>query len=92
MMANYKQFSADTQVKIGAGKIMGLFVSAASGAPTMAIYDSATASTSDPKIIDTFTPVAGTMYPFGANDGGVYFTKGLWIDIANTVSATVIYE
>ena len=92
-MSYYKQISADNQVKVGAGKIKGLFVSAASGSPGLAVYDTPDGDTSnDPKIIDTFVPVAATMYPLSGDDGGVFFTNGLYIDITNTVSVTVIYE
>jgi len=89
-MAQYKQASANNQTKVGAGKLIGIFVSAASGSPTMVVYDSQASSASDPKIIDTFTPVAGTMYYFGPN--GMFFNKGLYFVIANTVSWTAIYE
>lgn len=89
-MAQYKQASANSQTKIGAGKLIGIFVSAASGSPTMVAYDSKNANTGDPKILDTFTPVAGTMYYFGPN--GMFFNNGLYIVIANTVSWTTIFE
>lgn len=92
MSATYQAITATTQVKVGPGKLKGIFCSAASAVPTLAIYDSGTASTSDPKIIDTFTPVAGTMYQFTGDDGGVNFTKGLYAVIANTVTATFFYE
>lgn len=92
MASQYKQFTADTQVAVGIGKLKGIFCSAASNTPTLALYDSATASASDPKIIDTFTPVAGTMYPLPGDDAGIAFTKGLWADIGGTVSFTIIFE
>ena len=88
-MAQYKQLAATNQTKVGAGKLIGIFVSAASGSPTMVVYDSDAAATTT-KIIDTFTPVAGTMYYFGPN--GMFFNKGLYFVIANTVSWTAIYE
>lgn len=91
-MAQFKQLSATTQVKVGAGKIKGIFVSAASATPTIAVYDSAASSTSDPKLIDTFTPAAATMYPLSGDDGGVWFNKGMYVVIGGTVSATIIYE
>lgn len=92
-MANYKQFAADTQVKTGAGKIKGLFVSTAADTPLITIYDTPDGDTSnDPKIIDAFTPAAATMYFLGSGDGGIYFNSGLFIDIGGTVKATIIYE
>lgn len=89
MSSTYKQISATTQVKPAAGKLKGLFVSAASSTPTITIYDSATFSTSDPKIIDTFTPVAGTNHNFY---DGIYAKNGLYVVIGGTVSATIAFE
>lgn len=88
-MALYLQSNADAQVKVGAGKLYGVFVSSTTSG-TFALYDSATASTSDPKIADTVTVTAGTQYlSFPA---GIWFSKGLYIDIANTIQYTVVYE
>lgn len=88
-MALYRQGNADAQVKVGAGKLYGVFVSSTTSG-TFALYDSATASTSDPKIADTVTVTAGTQYlSFPA---GIWFSKGLYIDIANTIQYTVVYE
>lgn len=88
-MALYKQLSATNQVKIGAGKLFGIQVSSTSTG-TIAVYDSATASTSDPKIANTITPSAGTqVLSFPA---GIWFSKGLYIVAANTIEFTVIYE
>ena len=88
-MAYYKQGSADDQVKIGGGKFYGIFISS-STAGTFALYDSATASTSDPKIVATVTVVAGTQYV--SFPQGVWFSKGLYIDVANTIQYTICYE
>ena len=88
-MALYKQGNADDQVKIGGGKFYGIFVSSTT-AGTFAIYDSATASTSDPKIAATVTPAAGGQYlSFPA---GIWFSKGLFIDVSNTIEYTICYE
>jgi hypothetical protein len=88
-MALYKQGNADSQIKVGGGKLYGVFVSTTTSG-TFAVYDSATASTSDPKIANTVTPVAGGQYlSFPA---GMWFSKGLYIDIANTIEYTVAYE
>jgi hypothetical protein len=88
-MALYKQGNADAQVKVGAGKLYGIFISSTSSG-TFALYDSATASTSDPKIANTVTVAAGTQYlSFPA---GIWFSKGLFIDIANTIEYTIVYE
>lgn len=88
-MALYKQGSADAQVKIGGGKLFGIFISSTTSG-TFALYDSATASTSDPKIADTVTVAAGTQYL--SFPSGIWFSKGLYIDIANTIQYTIVYE
>lgn len=88
-MAHYKQGNADSQIKVGFGKVYGVFISTTTGG-TFALYDSATASTSDPKIVNTVTVTAGTQY--ASFPIGVSFNKGLFIDIANTIEYTVIYE
>lgn len=88
-MAQYKQGNADSQVKVGAGKLFGIFISSTSSG-TFALYDSATASTSDPKIANTVTPAAGGQYL--SFPTGLWFSKGLYIDIANTIEYTICYE
>ena len=88
-MAIYKQGNADAQIKIGGGKLYGVFVSSTSSG-TFALYDSAVASTSDPKIANTVTVTAGTQYlSFPA---GIWFSNGLYIDIVSTIEYTVVYE
>ena len=89
-MANYTQTAATTQVKVGAGKLFGIFVSASSSG-TLTIYDSGASDTNDPKIVNTFTVTAGTTY---LNiPAGLYFNKGLYIVLAGTSAAfTVAYE
>lgn len=89
MSSTYKQITATTEVKTSAGKLKGLFVSAASSTPTITIYDSSSFSTSDPKIIDTFTPTAGTNHNFY---DGIYAKNGLYVVISGTVSATIAFE
>jgi hypothetical protein len=88
-MAMYKQGSADSQVKIGGGKFYGIFVSSTSSG-TFALYDSATASTSDPKIVATVTVAAGTQYV--SFPQGLWFSRGLYIDVGNTIEYTICYE
>ena len=88
-MALYRQGNADAQIKIGGGKLFGVFISSTSSG-TFALYDSATASTSDPKIVNTVTVAAGTQYI--SFPPGIWFSKGLYIDIANTIEYTVVYE
>lgn len=88
-MALYYQGNADKQIKIGGGKLYGVFISSTSSG-TFALYDSATASTSDPKIVNTVTVTAGTQYV--SFPAGLWFSNGLYIDIANTIEYTVAYE
>lgn len=88
-MALYKQGNADSQIKIGGGKLFGVFVSSTTSG-TFALYDSATASTSDPKIVNTVTVAAGTQYV--SFPAGIWFSNGLFIDTANTIEYTVVYE
>jgi len=89
-MANYTQAAATTQVKVGAGKLFGIFVTASSSG-TLTIYDSGASGTGDPKIADTFSVTAGTTY---VNiPAGLFFNKGLYIVLAGTsASFTVAYE
>lgn len=88
-MSNYAAISATSQVKPAAGKLNGIFVSSASGTPTITVYDSFASSTSDPVVIATFTPTANTMHNFFQ---GLYFNKGLYVVIGGTVAATISYE
>ena len=88
-MALAYQGNADKQIKIGGGKLYGVFISSTSSG-TFALYDTATASTSDPKIVNTVTVTAGTQYV--SFPAGLWFSNGLFIDIANTIEYTVAYE
>ena len=90
MSANYKSISATTQIKVGLTVLKGIFVSAASATPTITIYDSGTANTSDPIIIGVFTPTAATNHTFTAN--GITASKGLYVVISGTVAATLFFE
>ena len=88
-MANYTYSDATVQVKTGAGKLYGIFVSTSSSG-TLTVYDSSNGNASDPKIANTITVSAGTSYlKFPA---GLYFNKGLYIVLANTATFTVVYE
>ena len=88
-MALYKQASATSQVKIGAGKLYGIQISSTSSG-TLTVYDSALSSTGDPKIAATITPTAG---PHVLNfPAGIWFSKGLYIVAANTIEFPVVYE
>ena len=81
----YAQVAASGNVWKGPTALLGIFVSAATTTPTITVYDDAATGTTT-KIVDTFTPVAGTFYrlPFRA-------LKGLNVVISGTVSCTVGY-
>ena len=81
----YKQITATGNISAYPAKLMGMFVSAASGTPTITIYDSATTTTTT-KVIDTFTPTANTWYHMPAAT-----SAGIYVVLGGTVSATVIY-
>lgn len=87
-MSNYAQISATKLIKNSQGKVKGIMVSAASSTPTITVYDEETAGTTT-KVIDTFTPVAGTNYNFY---DGINTKNGIYVVIGGTVSATVYYE
>ena len=89
-MSNYSYISTTSQIKVGAGKLKGIFVSAASGTPTITVYDSDAKATTT-TVVGVFTPAAATNYPFNSFDG-IYLNKGLYIALSGTVTATVIYE
>jgi len=82
---SYKQITATGNVSPISGVILGIFVSSASSTPTITVYDSATTTTTT-KIVDTFTPSAGTYYqcPVGTQNG-------IYVVLGGTVSATVVF-
>lgn len=88
-MSNYTYISASTQIKVGAGKLKGIFVSGASSTPTITVYDEPAGGTTR-TLLGVFTPAASTFYSLGVD--GAYFNKGLYVVISGTVTATVIYE
>ena len=88
-MANYTRSTATTQVKVGAGKLYGIFVSSSTSG-TLTIYDSAVSSTGDPLIANTFTVAAGIQYlSFSV---GIFFNKGLYIVEGGAVDFVVVYD
>lgn len=76
--------SSTTVAKNPGATLVGIFVSAASATPTIAVYDSSATSTST-KIIDTFTPTAGTFYPMYCSA-----QQGIYIVISGTVSCSPV--
>jgi hypothetical protein len=89
-MAYALNLTATSQVKIGLAKVKGVFVSSGSS-PTIAVYDSATASTSDPVVVSTFTGAVPGNYSFPPE--GVTLSKGLYVVLGGTnPNVTVFYE
>lgn len=76
--------TATTTIKSNEGNLGGIFVSAASSTPQITIYDGL--STSGTKVIETFTPTAGTYYRLPLK-----VDNGLHVVISGTVSCTVFY-
>jgi hypothetical protein len=84
-VGGYALVSATGNIAAGPRSLLGIFVSSASGSPSITVYDeSATGTTT--KVIDTFTPVAATWYPLPFN-----FKNGINIVIGGTVSASACY-
>jgi ABC-type nitrate/sulfonate/bicarbonate transport system substrate-binding protein len=88
-MANYTYITASANIKPTAGKLKGIFVSAASSTPTITVYDSAAATTTT-TLLGVFTPTAATSYILPLE--GAYAKNGIYVVISGTVSATVLYE
>jgi hypothetical protein len=88
-MSNYTYSEATIQVKVGAGKLHGIFVSTTTGG-TLTVYDSPDGDNTDPKIANTITVAAGTQYLNFPT--GIFFNKGLYIVLANTATFTVVYD
>lgn len=88
-MANYTYITATANIKPMAGKLKGIFVSAASNTPTITVYDSAAATTTT-TILGVFTPTGATSYLLPLD--GAYAKNGIYVVIGGTVAATVIYE
>jgi hypothetical protein len=92
MAATYASLSATAQVKVGAGKIKSVFVSSGTS-PTVTLYDSATASTSDPVIVAQFTAAVPGNYNLTGDEAGVYFSKGLYVVLGGTSpKVSIFYE
>lgn len=77
------QITVSANVKVGQGGMLGIFVSSASATPTITVYDDAATGTST-KLVDTFTPVAGTWYPLP-----FACANGLNVVLGGTISCTV---
>jgi hypothetical protein len=81
----YKQIAATANVSPIPATLLGIFVSAATTTPTITVYDDAGTGTTT-KMVDTFTPTAGTWYQIPASA-----SKGIYMVFSGTVSATVVF-
>lgn len=91
-MAQYKYLEATAQVKTSAGKLKNIFVSSGTN-PTVAVYDTDTASTTGTTLIATFSAATPGNYPLTGDDAGVYFSKGLYVVLGGTTpKVTVSYD
>lgn len=77
---NFRNITSTTTLWTGQGGILGIFVSAASGTPTISVSDGATT------MVSTFTPVAATFYPMPGR-----FGTSLVVTIGGTVNCTVFW-
>jgi Neuraminidase (sialidase) len=92
MAAQYAYLEATAQIKVGAGKLKSIFVSSGT-APTIAVYNTATASTSGATMVATFTGATPGIYQFTGDEGGVWFDEGLYVVVGGTnPKVTVTYE
>jgi len=78
--------TASGLVLTGAGKLTALIVTTASSTPTIKVWDNTAASGT--VLIDTFTPVAFTSYPFP----NIRVGTGIYITISGTVTVTPCYD
>lgn len=89
MASTFKNITATTQVKVGAGKLKGIFVSSGTG-PTVAVYDSDVAGTTV-TMIAQFTGATPGNYQLTGDDGGVYFSKGLYVVLGGTSPVVTLF-
>lgn len=75
---NYSNLTATTTIYTGDGNILGVWVSSASGSPTIKVQDGSST------MANTFTPVAATWYPLPFR-----FRTSLIVTIGGTVDCTV---
>lgn len=80
----YANITSSTLVYTGACDLLGIFVAGASATPTIKVWDQTSAAA--PIVIGTFTPSAGTFYPFPSHCG-----SGIYVTISGTVDCTVFY-
>lgn len=91
-MTNYVYLEATSQVKVGGGKLKGIFVSSGTS-PTIAVYNTAEASTTGTTMIAQFTGATPGNYLLSGDDGGIWFDEGLYVVLGGTnPKVTITYE
>lgn len=89
-MAYYQEIEASTQLKVGLSKLKGIFASSGTSV-TVAVYDSAKSSDSDPKVLAQFTAATPGNYIFTAE--GISLNNGLYVVIGgSSPKVTVFFE
>lgn len=89
-MAYYTQLSATSQVKVGLGKLKGIFASSGTSV-TVAVYDTPDGDTNDPLVLAQFTAATPGNYMFAAE--GISLNNGLYVVLGGTTpKVTVFFE
>lgn len=89
-MAYYVNLTATSQVKVGLGKLKGIFASSGTS-PTVAVYDSPDGDTNDPVVIAQFTAATPGNYVFTAE--GISLNNGLYVVVGGTNPVvTILFE
>lgn len=82
----YKQMNASANVSANPGVCVGIMSSSVATNSSITIYDDSSTGTTT-KIVNTFTPAAGTFYPFRFK-----YSKGLNVVLANAPEITVFFD
>ena len=89
-MAYYTQLSATSQVKVGLGKLKGIFASSGTSV-TVAVYDTPDGDTNDPLVLAQFTAATPGNYMFTAE--GISLNHGLYVVLGgSSPKVTVFFE
>ena len=78
-----QNITSSTNIMPRSGYITGIWVASASSSGTLAVYDSATTTTSA-IVANTFTPIAASWYPIPFR-----VVNGVYVVVAGTVDCTV---
>jgi hypothetical protein len=82
----FKTFAATGNLSSSPVAMRGILISAASGTPTIAVYDDTGTGTTVP-IVQTMTPVAGQFIEIPAMTN-----NGLYVVISGTVQGTAFFD